>query len=96
MGLLRVERTGFGLKEPTCRYDLCDLRESLLNLTYYLEFFCVCRRVCAVQVCMHRCAYTLKRSTVDLLLQELSALIFETGSVIGIWDFLVRLNWLAS
>lgn len=42
MGLLRVECTGFGLKEPACSYDLCDLRESLLNLTYYLEFSCVC------------------------------------------------------
>lgn len=96
MGLLRVECTGFGLKEPTCRYDPCDVRELLLNLTYYLEFFCVCRRVCAVQVCMHRCAHALKRLTVKLLLLKLSALIFETGSVIGIWDFLIWLNWLAS
>lgn len=51
---------------------------------------CVCKCAC---IDVHMCV---KRSTVGVLLQELSALIFETGSVVGIWGFLIRLNRLAS
>lgn len=57
MGMLRIAGTE-KIREPTCKYDLPDLLESLLNLTWFFFFFnfhmCVCRRACAcTDVHMH-------------------------------------------